>query len=591
MSWESVLKNEDEKTTQSKLPKELIPEGATVATRPIEEWFKGKPKKTKPVDNTKGTTQTSLGDFEKAEKPPAKYWDKQINILMLSDNKAGIEKLIQGVKDNSTDNKGYTYDRVQILRAANRQMKEAGDENEKELIQMILDGIPKALRDTQSIDERPLMKNKIQLILDGKHDEALEYFDANERRRRELKVWDEKNENKLSEYLKDKPELAAQLKFKLPQEEEDLKVKVDESKLTPEFLVEYLQMLYNVGNMMKPPYVPKQFVKMLGRRVNPSLEWIMENPNFEPSKFPKKGTVKQSSQQEAVYEMLRNNLFVDEDAEIIPKTGENVSEVIQNLWDDSKGNIKDFRRLMKDNPNSFSLENEFSSRVSGKENIDYSIPKADHDALMAAKNKKLNEKQLKILEKYFTDIDEDEVIDFYEQYEKEINRMKDNRSGGMRAASKEDGKKLIRLFGQHGEAKIFSTDTIDTDEDALEEYLALARKTDGANMFRLDEVSTQSATLPSVMRVLGRLSMLTVGGANSLPRLVKRYGKQASEENEKDLREALSQSNYDKLRESFFDALRKTIVDYMGSGDKSILHGMKKIEPYNWVKARVADGN
>ena len=417
MSWESVLKNEDEKTTQSKLPKELIPEGATVATRPIEEWFKGKPKKTKPVDNTKGTTQTSLGDFEKAEKPPAKYWDKQINILMLSDNKAGIEKLIQGVKDNSTDNKGYTYDRVQILRAANRQMKEAGDENEKELIQMILDGIPKALRDTQSIDERPLMKNKIQLILDGKHDEALEYFDANERRRRELKVWDEKNENKLSEYLKDKPELAAQLKFKLPQEEEDLKVKVDESKLTPEFLVEYLQMLYNVGNMMKPPYVPKQFVKMLGRRVNPSLEWIMENPNFEPSKFPKKGTVKQSSQQEAVYEMLRNNLFVDEDAEIIPKTGENVSEVIQNLWDDSKGNIKDFRRLMKDNPNSFSLENEFSSRVSGKENIDYSIPKADHDALMAAKNKKLNEKQLKILEKYFTDIDEDEVIDFYEQYE------------------------------------------------------------------------------------------------------------------------------------------------------------------------------
>ena len=289
--------------------------------------------------------------------------------------------------------------------------------------------------------------------------------------------------------------------------------------------------------------------------------------------------------------MLRNNLFVDEDAEIIPKTGENVSEVIQNLWNNSKGNIKEFRKLMKDNPNSFSLENEFSSRVSGKENIDYSIPKADHDALMAAKNKKLNEEQLKILEKYFTDIDEDEVIDFYEQYEKEINRMKDNRSGGMRAASKEDGKKLIRLFGQDGEAKTFSTDTVDTDEDALEEYLALARKTDGANMFRLDEVSTQSATLPSVMRVLGRLSMLTVGGANSLPRLVKRYGKQASEENEKDLREALSQSNYDKLRESFFDVLRKTIVDYMGSGDKSILHGMKKIEPYDWVKARVADGN
>ena len=42
MSWTSVLKNEDEKTTQSKLPKELIPDGATIATRPIEEWFKGK---------------------------------------------------------------------------------------------------------------------------------------------------------------------------------------------------------------------------------------------------------------------------------------------------------------------------------------------------------------------------------------------------------------------------------------------------------------------------------------------------------------------------------------------------------------------
>ena len=46
MSWESVLRK-DEKTTQSKLPKKLIPDGATVATRPIEDWFKPNRKKTK----------------------------------------------------------------------------------------------------------------------------------------------------------------------------------------------------------------------------------------------------------------------------------------------------------------------------------------------------------------------------------------------------------------------------------------------------------------------------------------------------------------------------------------------------------------
>jgi len=120
------------------------------------------------------------------------------------------------------------------------------------------------------------MKNNIQLILDGKHDEALEYFDANERQRRELKVWDEKNENKLSEYLKDKPKLAAQLKFKLPQKEEDLKVKVDESKLTPTFLVEYLTFLYKVGEP-NIPYIPKKYSKIIGKRTNAALEWIMEN--------------------------------------------------------------------------------------------------------------------------------------------------------------------------------------------------------------------------------------------------------------------------------------------------------------------------
>lgn len=584
MNWESVLKNEDEKTTQSKLPKELIPDGATVATRPIEEWFKGKGKKTKPVDNTKGTSQTSLGDFEKAEKPPAKYWDTVINTLMLSNNKTGIEQLIQGVKDNSTDNKGYTYDRVQILRAANRQMKEAEDEDEKELVQMILDGIPEKTR-----DERPFMKNNVQLILDGKHDEALEFFNKNPREQLRLKVWDEKNENKLSEYLKDKPELAAQLKFKLPQEEEDLKIKVDESKLTPTFLVEYLQMLYKVGEA-NVPYVPKSFKKLLGERTNPSLEWIMNNPNFNPSKFPTEGTVKQSNQQEAVYSMLRNDIFADEDAEVLEDSGKNVSEIIQELWNKSNG-ITEFRKLMENHKDSISLQSELNSKISGTENINYSIPQEDYKALMSVKDGELNELQLKLLEKYFPDIDEDDVFEFYEEYKTELERMKDNRSGGMRAASKEDGKKLIRLFGQQGSSKTLSVDTVDTDEDALESYLALARETDGANMFNLDNMKTQSATLPSVMRVLGRINMLVMGGAESLPRLVKKYGRDSSEENEKKVRDALSQSNYAKIRESFFEGLRKSIVDYMGSGDKSILHGRKKEEPYNWVKVRVESGN
>jgi len=585
MSWTSVLKNEDEKTTQSKLPKELIPEGATVATRPIEEWFKGKPKKTKPVDNTKGTTQTSLGDFEKAEKPPAKYWDKQINILMLSDNKAGIEQLIQGVKDNSTDNKGYEYNREEILRAAGRQIKQAGDEDEKELVQMILDGIPK-----KTMIDKPVMKNNIQLILDGKHDEALEYFDANERQRRELKVWDEKNENKLSEYLKDKPELAAQLKFKLPQKEEDLKVKVDESKLTPTFLVEYLTFLYKVGEP-NIPYIPKKYSKIIGKRTNAALEWIMENPNFNPSKFPKIGTTKQSTQQEAVINMLRNNIFIDEDSEFIEDAGKNVSEIIQDLWDDSNNSPTTFRKLISEHPNNVALENEFKSRISGAEKVDYSIPKEDYDALVSVKDGDLNEKELKLLEKYFTDIDTFEVLGYYEQYKSEINRMKDNRSGGMRAASIEDGKKLIRLFGKQGGAKTISLDTVDTDEDALESYLELARKTDGANMFKLDNVKTQSATLPSVIRVLGRIEMVSLGGADSLPRLVRKYGKNSTEENETKVREALSQSNYNKIREVFLETMRKSIVDYMGSGDKSILHGKKKEEPYNWVKARVGNDN
>jgi len=581
MSWESVLKNEDEKTTQSKLPKELIPDGATVATRPIEEWFKGKPKKTKPVDNTKGTSQTSLGDFEKAEKPPAKYWDKQINILMLSDNKAGIEQLIQGVKDNSTDSKGYEYNREEILRAAGRQIKQAGDEDEKELVQMILDGIPKKSR-----DERPFMVNNIKLLLDGKHDEVVEFFNKNPREQLRLKVWDEKNENKLSEYLKDKPELAAQLKFKLPQEEEDLKVKVDESKLTPAFFVEYLQFLYKVGEA-NVPYIPRKFKKLIGNRMNPSLEWVMNNPNFEPSNFPTEGTTKQSNQQQAVINMLRTNIFIDDDSEFIEDAGKNVSEIIQELWDDSNNSFPTFRKKMSEHANKISLESEWKSRISGTEKVDYSIPKEDYSALISVKDGSLNEQQLKLLEKYFPDIDEDDVYEYYSEYTTELERMKDNRSGGMRAASLEDGKKLIRLFGQQGSSKTISVDTVDTDEDALESYLDLARETEGANMFKLDNMKTQSATLPSVIRVLGRIEVVSLGGADSLPRLVRKYGKNSTEDNEKKVRDALSQSNYTRIREAFFEELMKTIVDYMGSGDKSILHGRKKLEPYNWVKTRV----
>ena len=61
MSWFDTIKTD--KTKQGKLPKELV-EGASVATKPVEEWFKGKGKKTKPKDNTDGTTQTALDEFE-----------------------------------------------------------------------------------------------------------------------------------------------------------------------------------------------------------------------------------------------------------------------------------------------------------------------------------------------------------------------------------------------------------------------------------------------------------------------------------------------------------------------------------------------
>ena len=54
-SWfNAILKDK-----QEKLPEELT-EGANVSDVPLKDWFKKKPKKTKPADNTAGTTQATL---------------------------------------------------------------------------------------------------------------------------------------------------------------------------------------------------------------------------------------------------------------------------------------------------------------------------------------------------------------------------------------------------------------------------------------------------------------------------------------------------------------------------------------------------
>jgi hypothetical protein len=60
MNWFNVVK----KDTQEKLPEELTA-GATVSRYKAKDWFKKKPKKTKPADNTAGTTQTTLDLGEK----------------------------------------------------------------------------------------------------------------------------------------------------------------------------------------------------------------------------------------------------------------------------------------------------------------------------------------------------------------------------------------------------------------------------------------------------------------------------------------------------------------------------------------------
>ena len=56
--WKAILKKD---AKQSKLPVELI-EGATVATRPLKDWFKPNPKKTI-IPKVDDSQQTSLEDF------------------------------------------------------------------------------------------------------------------------------------------------------------------------------------------------------------------------------------------------------------------------------------------------------------------------------------------------------------------------------------------------------------------------------------------------------------------------------------------------------------------------------------------------
>ena len=146
---------------------------------------------------------------DKGKNTPAGYWGKLVERVTISEDEDGAKKILNGLNNNTPDAKGYTYDRVQILRAANRFMKGA-DDGEKRIIEMLLEGLGGRPSDSQPKDERPFMKNKIKLLLDGKHDEVVEFFTKNPREQLRLKVWDDKNQNKLSEYLKDKPDLAGQ---------------------------------------------------------------------------------------------------------------------------------------------------------------------------------------------------------------------------------------------------------------------------------------------------------------------------------------------------------------------------------------------
>ena len=607
MSWESVLKNEDEKTTQSKLPKELIPDGATVATRPVEEWFKGKPKKTKPVDNTKGTTQTALDDFEKEDKkPPSNYWSQQVERVVLAEDEDGAKKIIEGLNNNTPDAKGYAYDRVQILRAANRFMKGA-DDGEKRIINLLLEGIPKALRDTQPRDERTFIENKIKLLLDGKHDEALEFFDTHERQRRELKVWDDKNQNKLSEYLKDKPDLAGQLKFKVKRSDEIEKLKIKEENLTPDKLLEYMYMVYKMSGDIKP-YLPFKVdgvptpdaealfgSKKVGQRMNPSLEWIIKNPNFNPTNFPIEGTTKTSTQQEAVYRMLRDNIYVSGDEEVEEDIGQSYAEILQNLWNQSEDSVPNFRKLRNDHPKSVFLNAELTQRIKGTEKVNNSLPMKDYELIMSVGKGELDDldesmqdSKLEPLKKYFgMDIDIYEVEDYYEEHKKALENMTNNRVGGMRATSREDIKSLILLLGTENRRKNISSDIVDTNEDSLDIYLQRIKDYKGgiANSYKISDIkTTQSATLPNVILTLSRIeTRFGPSKGDYIQRLIKNYGKNPSEQNEDILRNKISQKTYTEIRELFLDTLRKTIVDYMGAGDKSILHGRNRIQPHQWV--------
>jgi len=64
MTWFNIIKHCGKKhTKQIKLPKELT-DGATVADRPLKDWFKDRKRKNtaQPADDT--TRQTELGEEE-----------------------------------------------------------------------------------------------------------------------------------------------------------------------------------------------------------------------------------------------------------------------------------------------------------------------------------------------------------------------------------------------------------------------------------------------------------------------------------------------------------------------------------------------
>ena len=242
---------------------------------------------------------------------------------------------------------------------------------------------------------------------------------------------------------------------------------------------------------------------------------------------------------------------------------------------------------------------EFTQRVKGTEKVNNSLPMKDYELIMSVGKGELDEldeaiqdRKLEPLKKYFgMDVHIYEVAGYYDENKKLLENMVANKSGGMRATTLEGIKRLILLFGVDGRSKTISSDVVDTDEDSLDIYIQRIKdyQEGVANTFKLSDIkTTQSATLPNLVLTLARIDLsYGVGGEDSLPRVVRKYAKDSSQQNEKQVREKLSQKSYTELRDVFLNSLRKTIVDYMGAGDKSILHGRRRTEPYTWVKERV----